>query len=174
MQVTGYQLRRALKRLERRRTLLQNQWRDCLHAFADEQKSAPATVLDQLRECEAQIALLQTVQARYNLGVTVEVRHGGAVEAVPLLEAIKRLGGVARLEMTLKSATQQNENAYLYGMQQLTRNVSEERAASQLAPDQAAELTDQLGDLADALREAIAVGNQAAYEVDDLDPALLA
>ena len=175
MEVTGHQLRRVLKRWERRRGLLQSQWQQSQYAFGDEDKPSPEEVLSDLAECEARIAQLQAAQTQYNLTVEVTVRFAAGEGRMSLLEAIKRVGGVSRLEALVKQAAQTEGNTgYYFAQQAMTRSADEERAVRQLDTARAGALLDHYGDMAEALREAIAVGNETAVDLPGLGPELFA
>lgn len=171
MNVNGYRLKRMLRSLERRRGYLKNRWSDSLWAFPGEEKPNPEALLDELREVEFNLAQVQTAQARYNLEIEVDVKHGGERERMSLLEAIKRVGGASRLEQMAKAASS-SEEQYYYGHSPHTRSTEAEHATRQLAPERAAERMDQLGEYAEALREAIAIGNETTIDIDGLDSSL--
>ncbi len=172
MVVTGYQLKRALRDADRRRALVSSQWDDSLWAFPGEEKPEPTELLAAIEAAEEAIARLQAAQARYNLAVQVTVKLETGPETMSMLEAVKRIGGVNRLESMTQKAAKSQDGGYYYGVQR-SRSLEEEHAERRLELDAAAALYKRYAHQADAYREAIAVGNATELELEGLDPELL-
>lgn len=169
MKVTGFQIREAMRRWELRRETAANQFTDSLLAFRDEQKATPDEVMKGFVDAEAAVAKLQTAQAKLNLVVTVDVQG----TKMPLIEAIKRLGGAGRAEkMWRQAAGGTKKDRYGYRDENVRRE-GEERAASTISQKEAISRATKAGSFASAVRNAIAKGNTVEVEIENLDPALV-
>jgi len=98
---------------------------------------------------------------RYNLSVNVKVHE----ESMTLAEAIKRVGGVGRLEKLWRSVATPAESRYGYDDR---RESSVVVAVPTVSQDDAAKKASQHTKLASSFRAAIAVGNGSELEVEDL------
>ncbi|MCC7492247.1 MAG: hypothetical protein IT204_07885 [Fimbriimonadaceae bacterium] len=174
MAVTGYQLRRILKDLERQRSLLQSQWQDSLYAFAADERPLPEAVLTDFYTVERRIAALQAAQMQYNQLVQATVRFVEGDETMPLGQAVKLVGGADRLVGMLEKAAKSDNEAGYYGLQARSRSLEEEHQERRLPLGRAGELLRAAADRAAALRQAIAVANDQPVELPSLDPTLLA
>ena len=158
--VTGYSLKEQIKRATMVRDTTASMFDNTLSKFPDEDKEAPQKVVDRFKAADLALARIQVVQQRYNLEVKVEV----LVENMTLCEAIKRVGGAARVEKMLRSCAGVKKDRYGYGQDEDTRDPNMIRAERTIAQPQALELAQEGAKVAGAIRAAIATGN--AEEVD--------
>ena len=167
MLVTGYRLRHAIKRLEQRRNVAVRQFKDGIYVFEGETKPSPEECMAQFRSCEDKMAALQVAQARYNLAVEVTVLD----RTMTLHEAVKRVGGAGRAEKLWREVADEDQG---YGWQSTARmrSTDQEYADRVMPVNDCLDRADQAAQLANALREAIAMGNAQEIEVEELDPAL--
>jgi hypothetical protein len=168
MEVTGYKLREALRRQTLRRETASSQFNDSLKKFPDEEKATPDDVIKKVRSAEEAIATLQVAQTRYNLAVRVEVP--GSRGQRTLLECIKRIGGLGRIEKTWRSAATVKERGMFDHDE--TREPGVVRQQRQLSVDEASARTEQIDRELAVLREVIAVGNAHKVDMEDLDASL--
>ena len=168
MEVTGYAIREALRLQQLRRDTADGQFKDALHAFDGEEKQSPQEVMNRVLAAETAIAMLQVVQTRYNLAVQVDVPGDGRRS---LMECIKRVGGLGRVEKRWRSAATVKEDRYGYSSD-LTRNKDQVIASRTISLEAASALTAQFDKRLGALRNAIAVGNAQKVAMEDLDAAL--
>lgn len=169
MEVTGYKLREALRRQTLRRETASSQFNDSLRKFPDEEKTTPDEVIKRVRSAEEAISILQVAQTRYNLAVRVEV--AGIKGQRTLLECIKRIGGLGRIEKTWRSAATVKERG-LFGDDERTREPGVVRQERQISFDEASARTEQIDRELAVLREVIAVGNAHKVDFEDLDAGL--
>ena len=163
MRVTGYQLREAVKQQVLQRDRVARAFPGSLKAFKDEPpEESPQQLGSTLVSAENAIARLQTVQMRYNLSVRVTV--GG--ETMPLAAAVKMLGGVQRAEkMWRAAATPKTER--LYGSDERTSDTVVKKPT--ISAKEAQEQVITMARQASALRQAIAVANATAIDIEDKD-----
>lgn len=171
MKITGYKLREALKEWELRRDGAIEAFDGSLTKFADETKETPNEIASTIVNCDKAIARLQTVQAAYNLTVSLEVEG----EKISLCEAVKRVGGAERIEKTWRNAMRQVasgrssvRNRYL-----AASGVTQEEAKATLTHAEARVSTSVAAKTVAKLRSAIAAGNAMEIDVVDLDPSLI-
>jgi hypothetical protein len=169
MKVTGYKLREALRRWQLRRDTAAGQFPKVLTAFKDEKKPSPDDIGGAVLAAETAIASLQAAQAIYNSSVHVEV--GG--KASTLLECIKRIGGLGRVEKLWRTAATVKEDRYASLHESKTRKADEVIAERTVSYEAAGAKAAEFGKLLGAYREAIAIGNAREVEIKDLDAALL-
>lgn len=168
MKVTGYTLREALRLWQLRRDTAAGQFPKVLTAFKGEGKPSPETIGANVLSAETAIATLQAAQAQYNSSVRVPVAGG---RELTLLECIKRIGGLGRVEKLWRTAATVKEDRYSL-TDSKTRKTDEIVAERTVSYEAAGAKAAEYGKLLGKYREAIAVGN--AREVDiDLDAALL-
>ena len=170
MRINGYKLREAMTRFELQRDSVAAQFKGSLHAFEDEKKESPDSLMNTLSAAECAIASLQTAQARYNLEVKVPVQ--GTV--MSLCKAIKLMGGATRVENLWKVAagTKKEKGAYYDRGEDLVRNTDQVTAKSVLQPKERLERATKAAQRSAALRSAVAQGNAVEMEID-LDSKLL-
>lgn len=167
MKVTGYKLREALRRWQLRRDTASGQFSKVLVAFKDEDKPKPAAIANAVLTAETAIAKLQSAQALYNTSVTVTVEG----QPSTLLECIKRIGGLGRVEKMWRTAATVKEDRYSMHDSK-TRKSDEVVAERTISYEAAGEQAAVYGKLLGQMREAIAVGNATESEVKNLDAAL--
>jgi hypothetical protein len=167
MEVTGYKLREALRRQTLRRETAASQFKDSLKKFPDEVKATPDQVIKRVRDAEENISILQVAQTRYNLAVRVEVPGKGRVT---LLECVKRIGGLGRIEKTWRSAATIKERGLFDD--ERTQDPGVVRQERQISIDDASARTEQIDRELALLREVIAVGNAHKVDMEDLDASL--
>ncbi len=169
--VTGYGLRKAIKKWTVKRDAAAGKFPTVLHKFKDEVKTSPEDVAAEVLAAETAIAKLQTAQVLYNAKVQVEVNG----ETVTLAEAVKRMGGATRIEKMWRTAAgleKSNRNIFGYGAGPQTRNAGVEQQESTMNPELAVDRANQASELVSLLQEAIAGGNGNKVELD-IAPTLL-
>lgn len=160
MQVTGYQLREAIKRWEMRKDTTAKQWDDALWTFEGEKKTTPTDLADQYSTADANIALLQTAQTRYNLLVAVKVQG----KDLSLSEAVKRVGGAGRLEKMWRSFAT-NNGRDRYSRLDNERKKDSEYAKRTVTAAECLKKATVAAQYAGALRAAIAEGNSSKVDM---------
>lgn len=168
MQVTGIQLREAIKRWNLRRDAAAAQFSESLWQFAtDENLSKPGDLMAAMQKAEAAIARLQVAQTRYNLAVKVEVQQWN----MTLCEAVKQVGGAGRMQKMWRcAALDKGRESYSY--RDMTRKTDEIRAQRQISVKEALAEASRTAVLAGAFRNAIAVGNTTEIKVEALEATL--
>jgi len=169
MEVTGFQIKEALKMKNLELDAVRLQFDDSLHAFKDEKKLSPQEVMTQVTQLEQEIALLQTAQSIFNL--TVEVLVGKTT--MTLEQAIKMVGGAGRSSgMWRKAAGSRRRRGY-YNEPSLSRRADEEQAVPTIDRAEALQHAKSAEKFASQLRGAIAVGNTKKVNVNLVTEALL-
>lgn len=171
MNVTGYQIREAIRLWTLKRDALATQFKDSQYFFEGERKSSPEEVADAFARADRALARLQTAQDAFNLGVMVRVHDLGSIT---LAEAIKAVGGYARLEKMWRGAAGalRERRDYYDEARERVRRKDEEQAARAISQSGALERATNAAVTAGALRSAIGVANSRSVEID-VDPALL-
>lgn len=165
MKVNGYRLQHALRELEHAREVAASQFADNVTQFkSTENKLDIRQVFAQFTTLEKKIAETQTAQTQYNLNVTVNVMG----KEMPLLQAVKLVGGAGRAEKMWRDAVK-GKKQDRYGFQQDQRQKDVEYAVLSVEPAEALKHAQQASRIASALREAIQVGNATEVEVEGLD-----
>lgn len=170
MKVNGYRLQHALRELEHSREVAAQQFNDNILQFASasDNLSLP-DVFARFTRLENQIARVQTAQTQYNLSVQVTVLG----ETMPLLQAVKLVGGAGRAEKMWRDTVKGKKNdRYSYGNTD-QRSKDAEYAVRSVSVDEAMKHAQHAARIASALREAIQVGNATEIELDGLDEASL-
>lgn len=168
MKITGYALREALKQHELRRDTAARTFEGTLKSFPGEVKDKPQDVVKQFLAAETAIAKLQTSQSKYNLLVMVDANG----ERMTLEEAIKRIGGEARVEKMWRSAAGPRRDRYGSSNIDDVRDPNQIVAITIVTPNEATKLASACSKRAGSYRAAIATGNAREVEIEDLDPAL--
>ena len=168
MKTTGYALREAIKQHELRRDTAARMFDGSLRKFPNEDKEHPTKVVEQFLTAERAISKLQTAQMRYNLAVIVDVQG----EKLTLAEAIKRIGGEARVEKMWRSAAGPKPDRYGGYRNDDERDPSKVIAAATVSPSEATKLASTTAKRSGAFRAAIATGNAREVEIEDLDARL--
>lgn len=162
MKITGYKLKELIKQAEMVRDTVASHFDGSLHTFeGDAAKDTPQQVVGKFQKADLALAQIQTIQARYNLAVEVEVLG----EKMTLMEAVKRVGGAGRVEKMWRSASGTKKDRYAY-RDELTRDKDTIRAKRTLAKGAALELAQEAAKVAGALRAAIAEGNSREVDMD--------
>ncbi len=163
MKVSGHRIKAAIKTWELKREVAAKQFAGSLWKFKEEEKN-PLAITEEFAKAEFAIAKLQEAQALYNLSVKLKI---GEVE-MSLCEAVKRVGGAARLEkMWRLAATSSEETPYSY-RQEVTkvRNANEVHAEKTVTEEKAVEMATSCTSLTNTFRGAIAEGNGVQLELD--------
>ncbi len=171
MEVTGYQLKEALKMKNLELATIQTQFDDSLHKFEDEEDKSPGTVAEHIAMLEEHVAELQTAQSYYNLQVTVKL-HKNMIE-IPLEKAIKLVGGAGRLSKMWRSAAKGDKLDRWDRRIHMTRKSDEEVAKPTISKAEALERAKKAESYASQLRNAIALGNTTKVAIDWLDESLI-
>jgi hypothetical protein len=168
MQVNGYMIREAIKQWETRRDALQAQFPDTLTKFPDDPTPSPKDVASQLLEAEANLAKIQQAQAQYNAAVKIPFKG----TPIPLGQAVKMLGGLARLEKLWKDASHAPKRNPWDTDSKGPRDPNLIHAVRQVSYLEAADLAVAAGKDSGNLKVEVASANATAIELD-LDSALL-
>ncbi len=162
-QLTGYRLQEAIRRLDLKKNTAAKQFEESLWAFEGDDKASPTELGDTFLKAEGAVSRLQTLQARYNLSVIVDVRG----VKMTLCEAIKRVGGAGRHEKMWRTASTMTVHSTLtYGQNPLSRKTDEIHARRTIGVKDAMERADSASRFATALRAAIAQGNGQEREME--------
>ena len=169
MKTSGYALREAIKQHELRRDTAAKLFNTSLKTFPGEKKDeTPQALVTRFLNAETAIALLQTAQAKYNLRVTFDVLSPST--RMTLSEAIKRIGGIARVEKMWRSAAGPGKES-LYADHDV-RDPTQVRSTPTISINEIVKLATQAGKQAGQLRAAIATANAREVEIEDLEPSL--
>ncbi len=155
MEITGYQLKEALKMAALERETVLTQFDETLYAFDGEEKPSPEEISDSIACLETKIATLQTAQSQYNLHVQVSVQG----EEMTLEQAIKMVGGAGRLSKMWRSAAKGNKRDRWDRTITVTRKTDEEVALPTISKQDSMERAKEAEMFASRLRSAISVGN---------------
>lgn len=164
MKVNGFQLQQAIREAKAERDQWAGQFDGSLKAFPDEQKPHPRAVSGEFMLAERRLAQLQVAQTRFNLSVTVEALG----VKMPLLEAIKRVGGAGRHEKMWRSAAspaKRGRHVY-YNDEPDTRDKDAVVAKRVLTFDEAATERRDAAKEANDLRAAIQMGNAQTVDIE--------
>lgn len=166
MEVTGYQLREALKQWGLRKTALEEIFTDSLHKFENETKESPEKTFVALQMAEAAIVALQVAQMQYNLAITLDIPTVGSVT---LAHAIKLAGAAERGEKLWKGAASKKTSYY---HSELVREANQVRATQTLTAHTILAQTETASKKVSHLRAAIATANAQKVDLKDLEAAL--
>lgn len=164
LKLTGYGLKEIIKKLERRRDTVKQQFEESLYFFQGETKLTEANdtanrLSHKYEELERNIALVQAVQAVYNTSLTITVQG----EKYNLSHAIKLLGGAERIEKLWQKAAETGTPAY--SSYDRVRVTGQEHAKRSILISTAIERAEKASTFVGALRAAIAVANSTEKEV---------
>jgi len=168
VKVTGYKLREEIRRNELQRDMAANIFKDSLHAFKEEEKADPRALMQQFRNAEFHVAMLQEAQQRYNLKVTVDVQG----RKMSLASAVKMLGGAGRAAKMWREAVGEKEDRYSC-RNNLERQKDTETAKRTVSHEEALKEANKADAYAGSLRAAIALGNATETEIEHLESLLL-
>jgi hypothetical protein len=167
MKVTVFELRDAIKMWELRRELPEKQFSGSLKAYPSEKDPvSPANLAEEYSTAEDALAVLQTAQMRYNLAVPVTVDG----KPMSLAEAIKRVGGMGRLQKMWKSAIKEKDTSYMPDSR--TIGDGTEYMVATIEPKAAMGRALQAGRKHSGLQAVIGMANSTSIEIENLDPAL--
>lgn len=167
MKITGYKLREAIRLQKMQIVVLNGQFNGSLVQFKEDKKGDPRDIAKQLEAAELALAKLQVAQSYCNLNVQVNVLGN----KMTLGDAVKRIGGIARLEeiWTKVANTEPDRYSMRHGM---SRDPAQEYAQTQIDPQEALKLATGYAREAAALRAAIAEANSETIEISFLDSKL--
>lgn len=168
MQVTGYELREAIKQWELRKDAANRVFDESLKIFPGEEKPHPSKLIEQYLAAEVAIAQLQTAQSTYNLICSFDFEG----RKISLCEAVKSLGGYSRVEKLWRTAAGGKKDRYSYGDSN-ERDSTKIYAVQVVTPMQGVEQATVAARRASALRAGIATSNATTVQVDGLNPDLL-
>lgn len=168
MNVTGYELKEALKLRTIELQAVQSLFDESLYKFENEDKLTPTEVVDKIVELESQIASLQTAQSYYNLQVQVDVP--GRREL--LEKVIKLVGGAGRVSKMWRTASKGRTRDRWDRSQTVTRRTDEVMAEPTVKKMDALDKAKDAEKFASALRSAIAIGNTSIVGIDWIDESL--
>lgn len=175
MKITGYKLREALRRWQLRRDTAGAQFGDTLTAFPGEEKLHPDDVAKALIAAEAAIAQLQVAQVEYNSRVYTSLPADRDGHQMNLLECVKIVGGLQRVQKLWKDAAKQkggNTRWILRGEDANTRDKDKLVAKRIVSFEGAGKRALDIDRHLSAYREAMAVANATERDIENLTPAL--
>jgi hypothetical protein len=166
MEVTGNQLREALRRAIFRKTIYEKQFSESLYRFEDEKKDTPVAVSENFRQSDEAIATLQDLQQQFNQKVQVSIQGESGRKQITLSLAIKLVGGAGRLEKMWRTAAGGGEKDRYdrYGGTTRQRNKDIIEASAQITSGDAMKEADKAARRASSIREAIAIGNSQSVD----------
>lgn len=169
MQVTGYQLREAIKRATQRCEMARNVFKDSATGFDDEAKD-PIKAAIAFDERGTDVALLQALQQTYNQNVVLQ---GIKVRDMPVTLAVgvKLVGHAGAVEKEWRNMASAKRDRYSSDPA-TERDTSKIYARKLVTPAMAVARSEVAGAFAAQLRAAIAVANNTTLDMD-IDPALL-
>lgn len=169
MDITGYQIREALKMKTLELSTVQTQWDESLYTFEGETKETPLEIIDRIIKLEADISYLQTAQDYYNLQVIVKI----ADEKMTLSQAIKTVGGAGRVSKMWRNASKGIVRDSWDSRRTISRNKDDIIAEPTIKKIDALNEAKRAEKLASQLRTAIATGNTTVVAIDWVDEKLL-
>jgi len=167
MEITGYKLRARLLELATDRAVASAQFDAGKFAFKGESKPLAVDAFADYKKAELAIARLQTLQARYNLAIKVNVQG----EEITLAEAIKRVGSAGHMHGMWKSMLVQKQDRYAANAGR-TRSRDQEWSQPTVSVSDVTRYARDAGKTASALREAISVANATLINFPDIDESM--
>jgi len=167
VKVNGFRLQHRIRELSNMRDVYTKQFSEGRYSFPGEEKRTPVAAMKFLGDTERQIVELQVAQAEFNTRVRVSVDGMD----VPLMYAIKMLGSLGRMEKMWRSASKGDGERYRYNDFEKERDKDKIYAVSSMTMEEYAAKSREAGARASRYREAIAMGNATALEMD-VDPGL--
>lgn len=167
MLTNGNKIREAIARWELKKEIRIKEFDKSFTAKSEDiaagRNKAPSAIMNELRECEDAIAVLETIQATYNINTKVKVSYNGTQTSMTLTEAVKRIGGASRVEGMWKKQAKADADPW-----ESHRQAYPDRSypVRTMALDEVLNMTTKAGNYAGALRSAIAEGNVRELDVD--------
>lgn len=165
---TGYMLRSAISRWVLRRDTAVSQFPDVFACFPGEEKPMPLEIAQRISKAEYAIAVLQTLQAKYNLSVTIH--HAGS--EMSLAQGIKMLGGIGRLEKLWRERVAKPKSNLYTLTRDDVRNKDEIRAVPRMTADMIVARAESMAKIKSDLAQAIAEANATRVTLEHADAAL--
>lgn len=162
MNITGYKISEAIDQHRLKLDALNTEFTDSLTTFEGDAKRKPSEVSAEIVLEERAIADLQTVQARFNLAVKVDVLG----DSMTLMQAIKRKGGVGRVGKLWKGAVPVKSR---YDGIRTTDQIIAKPQVTQTEVTRAVSMASRSER---AMQAAIAMANAQHVEIDGIDPSL--
>jgi hypothetical protein len=163
MEVTGYQLREALKKHSLTLQNIERKFNKAMYRFADQEKEHPTKLAAQVFELERRIVRLQAAQTQYNLLVKVDFQG----QKISLAEAV-RLQGVAGRNAGRWSMYQRMDLEPDETIRIKRADVTEEHAKPVMTNDQVMAQIIEAEKILATLKGLIAEGNTEKVGVSDL------
>lgn len=177
MQVTGYALREALRKWQLKRETAAAQFADSLFEFptARGKKPTPDAIAEKVDRAERAIAALQTAQSVYNHKVWVAWKSPDGEQTVRLTSAIKLIGAFGRIEKLWRVAATGKKDKYAHYRSDDPGRLKEGELLAErtISPEDAAARVETYAAQLGVLRQAVAIGNASALDIEDLDGSLL-
>jgi hypothetical protein len=164
MEVTGYQLREAVKQWELKKELCTKEFTSSLRVFEGEVKRKPEEIAKEVEQAELAIAHLQRCQALYNMVVKFDFND----QKITLCEAVKLAGGIARQEKLWRTALGESPSPFYDNLARL-RDKNQVAATSTISEQQVAVYIKAASKQAATLKAGISAANGARVEIQDLD-----
>ena len=157
--VNGFQIQQAIREAKAERDQASARFTPSLRHFPGDVVMDPRHVAADFQAAEERLSQLQALQAKYNLCVKVTVIGN----EITLLEAIKKVGGLGRLEKMWRSAAA--PKADRYGYRDETRDKDAVVSVPTVTYDVASKKRAEVSHYASALRSAIQMGNANVVEL---------
>ena len=163
MKINGYKLQTAIKQAQEQREFAEKRFHGGIFAFPGEKKPNPGATAVEIVKLEAKIARLQAAQASYNLQVQIVTDAG----SLSLHQAVKLVGGAARIEKLWKEALSQvsGETVDRYGGGR-QRQADAIIATPQVSIEEAEAAANAASTYTRMLREKIAAANATEIDLD--------
>jgi len=166
MQITGYELRERLRKLQLERETAAAQFADSLFEFptARGKKPKPEEIVGIVDRCERAIAAVQAAQSLYNAKVYASVRG----ESMQLTVAIKLIGALGRVEKLWRIAATGKKDKYAHYRSDDPGRLKEGELLAErtITPEAAAEHVSAYAERLGALRMAVALANATPIDLD--------
>lgn len=163
MQINGYKLREAIKKLNLQIEIHENQFDNNTKAFANDDKKSLESITKDWFEAEDKICSLQEALNDYNLKVRVDVPGMGKLS---LAKIIKLIGPAGRIEKKWRRLAAPKKDRYDRYDEPGVKEEGKEYAVKTYTIDEAMKMAIVWGDKVAALRGALSVANATMVDLD--------
>lgn len=163
MEVNGYKLREAIKKLHLQIEIHENQFDSNTKAFANDNKKSLEAVTQDWFTAEDKICSLQEALNDYNLKVETHVPGMGKMS---LAKIIKLVGPASRIEKKWRQLAAPKKDRYNRYDDPGVKEEGKEYATKTYTTDGAMAMAIDWGDKAAALRGALSVANATVIDLD--------
>lgn len=161
MNITGNQIKQAIKMKGLELDSVSSTFDDSLFKFEDETKMSPVSIAEVIYNLESDIAKLQAAQKFYNTNTKITFED----KTINLQEAINLVGGAGRISKLWRTAAKGEKKDRWDRGSAKTRNKTEEVAVPTITKEEALILFKAAEKRASQLRNAIAESNILEVEI---------